>query len=306
MQKNSQTLNADTDHSFMKKWVMASRPKTLSLSCVPILTGTVLAIGKTTHMQWILALLALISAFFIQIGINIINDALDFKRGADTEERLGPQRVTQSGLLTYKQVLIGGLLCFAFALLVGIPLAIASGWPLVAALISSVIFGYFYTGGPMPLAYFGLGELFVMIFFGYVITCSAFYLQTGYVDSACLIAATQIGLLAVVPIVINNTRDIISDRKANKWTLSVRFGIRFSRWEIILLTTGAYLIGFLWMGKGFTLMTFLPFLALPFIYQNVRAIWKIDPSPSYNNFLARSAQGQLFFGLLLCIGYALS
>ncbi len=306
MQKNSQALNAQPGLSFIKIWVMASRPKTLSLSVVPILTGTILAVGKSLQMNWILAFISLISAFFIQIGINVINDAMDFKKGADTEDRLGPKRVTQSGLLTYKQVLTGGFVCFAFALLCGIPLILAGGWPLAAALLLSLLFGYFYTAGPMPLAYFGLGEIFVMIFFGYVITCSAYFLQTGMVDSICLLAATQIGFLAVVPIVINNTRDINSDRKANKWTLSARFGIRFSRWEIILLTAGAYVIGFFWIVEGFPMMTLMPFFSLPFIYPNVRAIWKTEPSSAYNHFLARSAQEQLTFALLLCFGYGLS
>jgi 1,4-dihydroxy-2-naphthoate octaprenyltransferase len=306
MLKNSRSMHEQQIPSLVKMWVMASRPKTLSLSCVPIFVGTILAMGKAAHINWIMAIAALVCAFFIQIGINLINDAWDFKRGADTEERIGPQRVTQSGFLTYNQVLNAGVACFAFALLIGTPLVITSGWPLASALILSVIFGYYYTGGPFPLAYFGLGEVFVMIFFGYVITCSAYFLQTGKIDAVCLLAATQIGLLAVIPIVINNTRDIESDRKAHKWTLSARFGIQFSRWEIILLTGGSYLLGFFWLVLGFPMMSLMPFLALPFIYQNVGAVCKTEPSKVYNQFLARSAQGQLFFALLLCMGYGLS
>lgn len=304
MQKNSQILTPDQSNSPIKIWWMAARPKTLSLSIVPIIVGTVLA-SEQVQMNWILAALALISAIFIHIGINIINDALDFKRGADTEERLGPQRVTQSGLLSYKQVLNGGFFCFFAALISGIPLMFAAGWPLIFALVLSVLFGYFYTGGPMPLAYFGLGELFVMLFFGYVITCSTYYIQTGFIDSTCFLAATQIGLLAVVPIVINNTRDIITDLKANKQTLSARFGITFSRLEVILLTVAAYLIGLSWIIKEQPMMFLLPLLAIPFIYKNIQAVCKTDPSIAYNQYLARSAQGQLLFALLLCIGFFL-
>lgn len=306
MQKNSQAIKSKHDISTFKIWIMAARPKTLTISCVPILVGTLLSAVHVAHINWFLAFCAILSAISIQMGINITNDALDFKKGADTEERLGPQRVTQTGLLTYHQVLSGGLLCFAFGLLCGIPLIMASGWPLMAALLASVILGYFYTGGPMPLAYFGLGEIFVLIFFGYVITCAAYYVQTGLIDPMCLVAATQVGLLAVVPIVINNTRDMASDRKANKRTLSVRFGIAFSRWEIALLSAGAYLIGIYWIFQGYPKMTLLPFLAFPFIFQNIRSVWENDPSPDYNQYLARSAQCQLIFCVLLIAGFLLS
>lgn len=286
--------------------VLAARPKTLSISAVPIITGTILSLDKAVHMKWALACLSLICAFLIQIGINVVNDAMDFKKGADTHERIGPLRITQAGFLSFRQVMAGGLACFACALLMGLPLIWAGGWPLALALFLSVIFGYFYTAGPKPLAYYGLGEVFVMIFFGYVITCSAFFLQTGFVDSTCLLAATQIGLLAAVPLVINNTRDITGDRQVNKWTLSARFGVAFSRVEIIVLTAIAYLLGVLWIYKGFPWAALFPLIALPFIFKNVKAIYINDPSPTYNLFLARSAKGQLLFGLLLCLGFLLS
>lgn len=306
MNRNSQAIKSESELSFFKVWLMAVRPKTLSISCVPIFVGTILAMGETQRINWFLAFCAFLSTILIQMGINIINDALDFKKGADTAERLGPPRVTQSKLLSYHQVLKGGFFCFVLALFCGIPLMIAGGWPLLTALLLSVIFGYLYTGGPAPLAYFGLGELFVMIFFGYVITCSAYYLQTGFIDTHCLLAATQIGLLAIVPIVINNTRDIESDRKANKRTLSVRFGLTFSRWEIALLSAAAYLLGFAWIVKGYPKMALLPFLAFPIIFQNIRAVWQTEPSREYNQYLARSAQSQLLFCLLLAVGYLLS
>lgn len=306
MYRDSQALKSENELSSFKIWLMAVRPKTLSISCAPIFVGTILSLGETQKINWFLAFSAFISAILIQMGINIINDALDFKRGADTQERLGPPRVTQTKLLSYHQVLRGGGLCFAAALLCGMPLMIAGGWPLATALLVSIIFGYLYTGGPAPLAYYGLGELFVMIFFGYVITCSAYYVQTGMVNTYCLLAATQIGLLAIVPIVINNTRDIESDRKANKRTLSVRFGLAFSRCEIAFFSASAYLIGFAWIVKGYPKMALLPFLAFPLVFENIRAVWQKEPSKEYNQYLARSAQSQLFFCLLLALGYLLS
>ncbi len=297
-----QAVQTDTPSKF-KILIMAARPKTLSVSAVPIIVGTLLALDKVKSMQWMLAFVALICAFAIQIGINLINDAIDFKKGADDEKRLGPKRVTQAGLLSYEQVLLYGLSFFLFALICGIPLILSAGWPLFWALLTSVIFGYLYTGGPFPLAYLGLGELFVLIFFGYVITCSAFYIQTGFIDSTCLLAATQLGLLAIIPIAINNARDIETDQKVNKKTLSVFFGLTFSRWEITLLTTSAYLLGLIWIVKGYYLMAILPFLATPLTYKNVQAIWLNPPSSLYNDYLARSAQNQLIFAGLLVIGY---
>jgi len=289
--------------SQFKIWFLATRPKTLSISCTPIFLGTFLAVAKVDFIHWNLALLALICACSIQIGINLVNDAIDFKKGADREGRLGPLRVTQSGLLSYKQVLRFALVCFLFAILFGIPLILTGGWPLFWALFASIIFGYLYTGGPFPLAYWGLGEVFVLIFFGYVITCSAFYLQTGFVDSACLLGATQIGLLAMITIAINNTRDMSTDLIARKMTLSVRLGLSFSRYGIMILSGLPYLLGLIWMWQRKPLMGVLPFLVFHLIYKNAKAIWENPPSSLYNEYLARSAKNQLLFGVLLITGY---
>lgn len=289
----------------MNNWIMAARPKTLMISIIPVLIGTILAKGQPGGINWALAFLTVLVAVLIQTGINMVNDGLDFKSGADNEERLGFKRVTQAGLLTYKQVMTGGLLCFALAFLFGIPLIWAAGWPLLIAIVLSIVFGYLYTGGPYPLGYYGLGELFVFIFFGFVITCSAYYLQTGTLDANVLLASTQIGLLAVIPIVINNTRDIATDLKANKITLSARYGLYFSRWEITLLAAGAYLVGIAWLFLGHPFMTFLQLMSIPFFYYFISKIWTTEPGREYNQYLVMAPLGQLIFCLLLAAGYLL-
>ena len=146
----------------MTPWLLASRPKTLSAAVVPVLIGTALA---PSPIRWLMFACALLGALFIQIGTNLVNDALDFKRGADTHERLGPVRVTQAGLLSANAVLLGAYASFGFAALCGIPLIVRGGWPIIVIGVVSIVAAYAYTGGPYPLAYRGLGEIFVIAFF---------------------------------------------------------------------------------------------------------------------------------------------
>lgn len=291
-----QTLN-------WKSWMMAARPRTLTAACIPVIAGTALA---TANIQWHISLFALLSALCIQIGTNLINDALDFKKGADTSSRIGPQRVTQSGLLTMKQVLSAGMLMFLLALLFGIPLILQGGWPIAILMVVSVLCGYCYTGGPLPLAYHGLGDLFVFLFFGLAGTVAVFYLQTGFVNTSAFLAGTQIGLLATVLIAINNFRDCIGDAKVNKLTLPVRLGSQFARMEISLLIFVPFVLNVLWFLLGKNFAGFLPLLTLPLGLTLVRKIWNTEPSPIYNKYLALSALLHLAFGILLAIGLVMS
>jgi 1,4-dihydroxy-2-naphthoate polyprenyltransferase len=287
----------------LKPWLLAARPKTLPISFIPIMVGTLLAQGVAERIDWTTAVLALLFSIFIQIGTNLINDALDFKKGSDTSARLGPKRITQSGLLSFKQVLQGGFFCFALAILFGIPLILQGGIPLILILFLSVVCGYIYTGGPWPLAYHGLGEIFVFIFYGLISTSTVYYLQTGFIDTNSLIAGIQLGLLACVPIAINNLRDIASDTTANKKTLAVRFGKKLARIEIALFILVPYLVSFYWYDKGYPLMALLPFLSLPIAIRNVRSIFQIEPSVQYNAFLGVSVLNMLLFGVSLVVGY---
>lgn len=282
-------------------WILATRPKTLTASLVPVLVGTLLARDAVTQIDWGIALFALLAAFCIQIATNFTNDALDFKKGADTEKRLGPMRVTQSGLLPMQQVLWVGFAAFGAALLFGIPLMIQGGWPIVLLLVISVLFSYLYTGGPYPLAYYGLGDLFVLLFYGLASTTAVYYLQTGTVEMIALLAGLQIGMLATVMIAINNLRDIEGDASVNKRTLAVRLGQKYAKWEITALIILPFLLNIGWLWMGYELAALLPLLTLPLAVKLTRSVLQTAPSRLYNTFLAWAALLHLAFGLLLAI-----
>ena len=289
----------------MNSWLLATRPKTLTAALVPILVGSALAaLARPEGLDWTISLLALASAMFIQIGTNLVNDAIDFKKGADNEHRIGPRRVTASGLLTPRQVMTGAVICLTVALLLGIPLVIEGGWPIVAVGLVSLFFAYGYTGGPFPLAYLGLGDLFVLIFFGWVAVGGVYFLQTGTFDPDSWVAGTQVGLLATVLIAVNNLRDREGDVRVGKRTLAVRIGVRGSRLEIALLCAVPFLLGAYWLTRGLFAVALIPLFAAPIAGVLVRQIYRTEPGPEYNQFLAQAAKVHLAFGVLWAIGAA--
>ena len=288
----------------MISWLLASRPKTLTAAFVPVLAASLLAKAETNQVDWEISLYCLLVAIFIQIGTNLVNDALDFKKGADTSQRLGPVRVTQARLLAMEEVLAGGMMCFAVAVLFGIPLVVRGGWPLGTVLPLSVLCGYFYTGGPKPFSYSGLGDIFVLIFFGFVATLCVYYLQTGYINtSSFFLLGAQIGLLATALIAVNNLRDIVEDTKSNKRTLPVRFGKTFGRSEISALILLPFLLNLFWIKTGYPAAGWLPMLCLPLGTMVIRGVWKMEPGRIYNQFLGLTALLQLAFGILLSFGF---
>ena len=299
------TKSIQKDIPALKAWLLAMRPKTLTSAVIPIVAGSALAYSQGAAASWILALFALGSAFCIQIGTNLINDALDFKKGADTSDRIGPARVTQMGWLTMQQVFVGGLLFFLMAILLGIPLIIKGGSILILVLGASVLCGYLYTGGPFPLAYIGLGDLFVLLFFGFVSTMAVFYIQTGYVDLFSFLAGAQIGLLDTVLIAVNNLRDIHGDAKVKKMTLAVRFGVLFSRWEITLLILSSYALNVLWLFSGYWLAALLTSFTWPVAAILLMSIWRNEPGSIYNKYLGIAALLHFSFGVLLSFGFCL-
>ncbi len=276
----------------MKAWILAARPKTLSASVVPVLVGTALA----HSVNWIAFGCALGGAVFIQIGTNLVNDALDFKRGADTSTRLGPLRVTQAGLLSARTVLIGAIVCFIIAAVFGIPLLIRAGWPLAVIGLTSIVAAYAYTGGPYPLAYHGLGELFVMIFFGFVAVGGSYYVQRLQIDRNVLLAGFAVGCLAVALLAVNNLRDIGNDRASNKRTLAVRFGENFGRLEIVICV----LVPFLAIAP----ITWVPAVALSLAWVVLRCVQRAKGA-ELNRCLAMAGALQWAFGILFVIGMAL-
>lgn len=282
-----------------KAWVLATRPQTLPIALGPILVGAAMAYPQVEKMDWVLVILTLVCALFIQIGMNLVNDALDYKKGEGQREKLDLQRM---GLLSVNQFYLGGCFSFFLALLFGIPLMFAGGWPLVIILLLSVASGYCYTGGPYPLAYIGISNLFILVFYGWVSTAAVYYLQTGTVTLGVLLAGTQMGLLSIVPHAINNLRDHVADAAVNKRTLSVRFGSRFGRWEITCLSLIPFVIGMFWFIEENAWMALLPSLVLPSVIGNIQGIWKHEPSRLFNKNLTKSALCQLAFGCLLALG----
>ena len=224
----------------MSPWLLAARPKTLSAAVVPVLMGSALAADEPPAISWWVFACALAGALLIQIATNFINDALDFKKGADTSERLGPVRVTAAGLISAERVLRAAWLCLGLAALCGSPLLGRGGWPLLVIGLASIAAAYAYTGGPYPLAYHGMGELFVVLFFGFVAVGGTFYAHSLQLTQSALLAGFAAGSLATVLLVINNLRDIDSDRRSNKRTLAVRFGETFARAEVVFFTLAPF------------------------------------------------------------------
>ncbi len=281
----------------MKAWFLALRPKTLTAALVPVVVATALVKANGYEVQWWISITALLASFFIQIATNLINDAIDFDKGADTATRTGPTRVTQSGLLTRNQVMTGGFVCLAVALALGIPLVLLGGWPIVAIGVVSLFLAYSYTGGPFPLAYLGLGDLFVVLFFGVIAVGGTYFLHTQSYHHHALIAGVQVGCLATVLIAINNLRDSPQDRLVGKKTLAVRFGARFAKFEIIAMIAIPFLLWSMYGPFGASLI----FMALPALIgvPLAIAVWRTEPGPIMNRYLARAAGLQLSFGFLL-------
>ena len=288
----------------MKSWLLAARPKTLSAAIVPVLVGTALAAREPSGILWWVFACALLGAVFIQIATNFINDALDFKKGTDTGERLGPTRVTQAGLLSADAVMRGAWVCLILAAVCGIPLLYRGGWPMLVVGLTSIAAAYAYTGGPYPLAYHGLGEVFVVIFFGLVAVGGTFYALTLRLTRSSLLAGLAVGSLATVLLVINNLRDIDGDRRNNKKTLAARFGERFARAEVVLFALVPFVVVALlaWRQGRFTLL--LTLLALPLallvIARSLRA-----RGAELNQILAMAGALQWAFGVLFVIGSVL-
>lgn len=280
-------------------WVHAMRPRTLILAVLPVCVGTILALPALT--LWI-SISALLTALCIQAGTNLINDALDFKKGADSATRIGFKRASQSGLLSPQHVLYAGFLAFACALLFGTPLVIVGGWPIAMFLAASVFCGYIYTGGPFPLAYKGFSEVFVILFFGLGATVVVNYLQTKLVQPQAILAGMQLGCLACILLTINNLRDRVEDAKVNKRTLAVRFGKTFARLEVTFFALVPFALGMAWLHFDYFWAAILPLILLPFALNIVMKIWRTEPSEAYNALFCSSAFIILSFGALLSLG----
>ncbi len=287
-----------TPYSSLVVWWLAIRPKTLTVSIVPVLVGSSAAYAETGVMAWLPLLAALAAAILIQVGTNLHNDVSDFERGADGAGRLGPARATASGWLAPAVVRRGVLACFGGAVLLGVFLVWHGGWPILLLGLASVGAGWGYTGGPRPIAYSGLGELFVWLFFGLGAVMGSYYLQTLRLGWPVFAAASMVGLLAAAVIVVNNYRDLDNDLEVGKNTLAVRMGRTGSKVEYLLLLLLPYLL-LPALGHG------LPLLTLPWAAYLIQRFWREAPGPAFNRILAQTAQLQLVFGVLLSMGLLL-
>ena len=272
--------------STLKACLLAARPKTLPAAIVPVWVGCVLAWKLTGHFSLLLALCTVGGAIFIQIATNFFNDAIDSHKGADTEKRLGPTRVTASGMMKPAEVMRLGGVFLLLATACGVVLFLARGWPIIAIGIPSMFLAYGYTGGPFPLAYRGMGELFVVVFFGLVAVMGTVFVQTGGWPSEGWLLGVQVGLLSAVLISINNLRDREEDASTGKHTLAVRCGPKVAVAVIWLEVKLAVFLGLLWI-------TFdAPTLAIagaPVFLLGLRIIWGVltlPPGPAFNRLLA--------------------
>ena len=293
--------NASAPISQSQAWILAARPKTLPAALTPVLVGTALALHDGVF-DLLPALAAALGALLLQIGSNFANDYFDFFKGADTPERLGPPRVTAMGLISPAALRWGMVVVFGLAVLVGIYLLMVGGWPIVAIGVASILAALLYTGGPFPFGYYGLGDIFVFIFFGLVAVCGTYYVQALTLTWPVAVAAVPPGLLVTAILVVNNLRDIETDRRAGKRTLAVLLGKERTQMEYVLLLALAYaLLLLLWFGFGFHWLVLLPWLTLPLALRLTTQIRREVGRP-LNKALAGTAQLGLLFSIALSIG----
>lgn len=287
-------------------WLLAARLRTLPASISPVIVGTALALreGKFDPLIFVVTLGA---AVLLQVGANYANDVFDYLKGAD-RVRQGPLRVTQSGLLTPRQMLMGTAIVFGLAALIGMYLVLIGGWPILLIGVLSILCAVAYTAGPFPLAYRGLGDLFAFVFFGVVAVMGTYYLQSGQFTLVSFIASLPNALFATAIIVVNNLRDLDSDREAGKRTLAVRIGDRATRIEYTLMLAGAYLVPLILRAGGAMQgwAWLLPWVSAPIAWMLVRDSWRTPRSPALNPILGRTAQLNLIFSVLFAAGLILA
>lgn len=294
--------------SSLQIWLMAARPRTLPAAVAPVLVGTALAWTLNDgDLDWIAFAAAMLGALFIQVGTNLSNDYSDARRGADTEDRLGPVRVTAGGLVPPRQVLVATYVSFALAVLCGVYLIAVAGWVLLAIGATSILAGVLYTGGPRPYGYEGLGEVFVFLFFGLVAVTGSYYVQRQELVWEALVLAVPVGLLAAAILVVNNVRDLETDRRAGKRTLAVRLGRDRTRDLYAAMLAGAFATAALpWLLGALSAWLLLSWLAAPLAARLQRIVRTHADGPTLNDALAGTGRLEFAFCVLLAIGLLLS
>ena len=281
-------------------WWLAIRPKTLSISITPVLLGSALAWHDLENFSLLTFIIILLSALGIQVGTNLYNDAADFEKGADKEGRLGPRRAAQQGWLNAAQIKKGALISFSLAFMTGIYLAWLGGWLIIILGLLSILCGYSYTGGPKPIAYSPLGEIFVLLFFGFAAVGGTYYLQTQTLNGIVFLIASTIGCLAAAILLVNNYRGLDGDQQAQKLTLVHYIQRPKARilYSAMIIYPYALLVFLIY---DYSWLILLPLFSLPLAVKLIQFFLSLDISSELNKVLARTAQLQLIYTLLLSL-----
>jgi 1,4-dihydroxy-2-naphthoate octaprenyltransferase len=290
--------------SHLRLWLLAARPRTLPAAIAPVLVGTALAGSEGTFLA-LPFVAALVGSVFIQIGTNLSNDYSDARRGADTEDRLGPVRVTAGGLMPPRRVLVGTYVAFGIAVAAGLYLAAVAGWELLVVGAASILAGVLYTGGPRPYGYEGLGELFVFAFFGLVAVAGSYFVQVEGLRWEAIALGVPVGLLAAAILVVNNVRDIDTDRRAGKRTLAVKLGRERARFLFVAMVALAFVVPVA-LVPALSAWLLLVLAALPLAPPLIRTVRTRTDGPALNGALAASGRLLAVFSLLLAGGVLLS
>jgi 1,4-dihydroxy-2-naphthoate polyprenyltransferase len=295
---------SNTEINKIKSWIIASRPRTLPAAVVPVIVGSAAA-AYDNKFTILYAAIALICSLLIQIGTNFTNDLYDYLKGADNEKRKGPLRVMVNGLITVNEMKAGIAIVFLTAFILGLYLVYTGGIFVLAIGIASILAGIAYTAGPYPLAYNGLGDLFVFMFFGIVGTVGTYYVQAHSLSLLPFLCSIPVGALITNILVVNNYRDIDEDKAANKNTLAVKFGRDFTRYQFIFLLIFAFIIPIvLFFGFDFKGWVFLPYLTIPIAIKLIRMLYSYN-GKELNKTLELTAKLSAIFGLLLSAGILL-
>jgi len=286
----------------VSKWVLAARPKTLPAAIVPVLVGSALAANDQVF-DLIPASVALLCAILIQIGTNFANDYYDFKKGTDSDKRIGFTRATSSGLISDQAMLWATYLTMGLAFLIGLYLVWHAGWIILLIGILSLLFGFAYTGGPYPLGYNGLGDVFVFVFFGIVAVTTTYYVQALQWSSQTLWASLAIGSLSTNILVINNLRDVETDVLTGKRTLGVLFGEQLLKIEYLVLVTIAFVIPvYYFVYLDFGVLVMLPLISIPLFVKLIHETTRFKNRADLNDTLIKTALGMTVYGLLFSLG----
>ena len=299
---SAETVDIVLKPSQIRVWIMALRPRTLSLSIAPVAVGAAIAWADAGRLRWSAVLVAALAAALIQIGTNLYNDAADHRRGADGPARVGPARVTAQGLLGAAEVSRAAFLCFTGAAAAGTYLAAVGGWPILALGLVSIACGLAYSGGPRPIAYTPFGEAFALVFFGIAAVGGTYWLAAGAIGPAPIVAGLAVGLFAAAVLLVNNHRDRQEDARVGRRTLAIAIGGTATHWLYATLMLLPFVLVFPLARLLTDVHVGIALIAAPLALIMVVRFVREPPGSGFNDILAQTAQTQSVYALLLCLG----